>query len=163
MLSLIFPKNLNNEYRGYKLAIWLLVLLLLFKTSISVNALDWNPYMTSSEVFQRADRIPLDTFSENAGDTAVLLIAVWGVTHLVLNVLGFIAVVRYRAMIPLIYLLMAIDHIGRRLAVDAFPIVRVSEGTDGSVDIPVTFILIALVLIGLGMSLTTPRRLEGDA
>ncbi|MBL8781264.1 MAG: hypothetical protein JNL06_10035 [Alphaproteobacteria bacterium] len=160
MLSRIFPKQIDNDFRGYKLAIWLLALLLLFKTSISVNAVGWNPLMTSGEVLQRADRIPLDTFGANAADTAVLLFAVWGVTHLVLNLLGFIALVRYRTMIPLIYLLMAIDHIGRKAATDAFPILRVSDGT---VSVPVNLILIALLLIGFGMSLTTPERREGAA
>jgi hypothetical protein len=160
MLSRLFPKQIDNNYQGYKLAIWLLVLLLLFKTSISVNAVNWNPLMTSGEVLQRADGIPLDTFSANAADAAVLLFAVWGVTHLVLNLLGFIALVRYRTMIPLIYLLMAIDHIGRKAAAEAFPIVRVNDGTVG---VPVNLILIALLLIGFGMSLTTPRKLEGAA
>ena len=158
MLSRLFPKQIDNNYQGYKLAIWLLVLLMLFKTSISVNAVNWNPLMNNREVLQRADRIPLDTFSTNAADTAVLLFAVWGVTHLVLNVLGFIAVVRYRTMIPLIYLLMAIDHIGRKALADTYPIVRADDGT---VNVPVNLILIALLLIGFGMSLTTPRRLEG--
>lgn len=157
MLSGLFPRQLDNNYRGYKLAIWLLVLLLLFKTSISVNAVGWNPLMTSGEVLQRADRIPLDTYGANAADAAILLFAVWGVTHLVLNVLGFIALVRYRSMIPLIYLLIAIDHIGRMAAVNAFPIVRAEAGT---VSVPVNLILVALLLIGLGMSLTTPRRHE---
>jgi hypothetical protein len=151
---------MDNTYQGYKLAIWLLVLLLLFKTSISVNAVGWNPLMTSHDVLQRADRIPLDTFSTNAADSAVLLFAVWGVTHLVLNLLGFIALVRYRAMIPLIYLLMAIDHIGRKAAADIFPIIRANDGT---VSVPVNLILIALLLIGFGMSLTTPERREGVA
>lgn len=160
MLSRLFPKQIDNNYQGYKLAIWLLVLLMLFKTSISVNAVNWNPLMNNREVLQRADRIPLDTFSTNAADTAVLLFAVWGVTHLVLNVLGFIAVVRYRTMIPLIYLLMAIDHIGRKALADTYPIVRADDGT---VNVPVNLILIALLLIGFGMSLTTPRRLEGTA
>jgi hypothetical protein len=137
-----------------------LVLLLLFKTSISVNAVGWNPLMTSRDVLQRADRIPLDTYGANAADAAVLLFAVWGVTHLVLNLVGFIALVRYRTMIPLIYLLMAIDHIGRKAAVDAFPIVRVSDGT---VSVPVNLIIITLLLIGLGMSLTIPEKREGAA
>lgn len=160
MLSRIFPKQFDNDYRGYKLAIWLLVLLLLFKTSISVNAVGWNPLMTSHDVLQRADRIPLDTFSTNAADAAVLLFAVWGVTHLVLNLLGFIALVRYRTMIPLIYLLIAIDHIGRKAAVDAFPIIRADAGT---VSVPVNLILIALLLIGFGMSLTTLEKRDGAA
>lgn len=162
MFRRLFPKQIDNNYRGYRFAIWLLVLLLLFKTSISVNAVGWNPLMTSGAVLQAADRIPLDTFGTNAADTAILLFAVWGVTHLVLNVLGFVAVVRYRAMIPLIYLLMVIDHIGRKGASDTFPIVRTPLiGTD--VDVPVNLIIIALLLIGFGMSLMVPRRREGTA
>lgn len=160
MLGRVFPKQIDNGYQGYKLAIWLLLLLLLFKTSISVNAVGWNPLMSSGEVLQRADRIPLDTYGANAADAAVLLFAVWGVTHLVLNLLGFIALVRYRTMIPLIYLLMAIDHIGRKAASDAFPIVRVN---DGSVSVPVNLIVIALLLIGFGMSLATPKKREDTA
>lgn len=160
MLGRIFPKHLDNDYRGYKFAIGLLVLLLLFKTSISVNAVGWNPLMTSGEVLQRADRIPLDTFSTNAANTAVSMFAVWGVTHLVLNLAGFIALVRYRTMIPLIYLLMAADHIGRLVVANTFPLVRVS---DGSVIVPVNLILITLLLIGFGMSVTMPEKRKGDA
>jgi hypothetical protein len=160
VFSRIFPKKFDNDYRGYKLAIWLLVLLLLFKTAISVNAIGWNPLMTSGEVLQRADGFPLDTFSTNAADAAVLLFAAWGVTHLVFNVLGFIALIRYRTMIPLLYLLMAIDHIGRRILTDTFPLTRVE---DGSIVVPVNLILVALLLIGFGMSVTTPEKLEDSA
>ncbi|NOT41389.1 MAG: hypothetical protein HOP13_12935 [Alphaproteobacteria bacterium] len=159
MFGRIFPKRLDNEYRGYKLGIWLLLLLLLFKTSISVNALGWNPMMSNHEVLQRADRIPLDTFGADAAKAAVLLFAVWGVTHLVLNVLGFIAAIRYRAMIPLLYLLLLADHIGRKAIVDMNPIAR----TPAAFEIPVNLIVIALLLIGLGLSLATPRGREDGA
>lgn len=159
MFGRLFPKRLDNDYRGYKLAIWLLVLLLLFKTSISVNALDWNPMMSNHQVLQQADRIPLDTFDANAAKTAVLLFAVWGVTHLVLNVLGFIAAIRYRAMIPLVYMLLASDHLGRKAVVDAYHISR----SPAAFEVPVNLIVIALLLIGLGLSLATPRGHREDA
>jgi len=162
MLSRLFPNHFDNNYRGYKLAIWFFVPLLLFKTAMSVNAVGWNPLITNREVLQLADRIPLDTFSTNAADAAVLLFALWGVTHLMLNVFGFIAVVRYRTMIPLLYLLMAIDHIGRRALVDVYPIIKTLR-TEETFVVPVSLILIALLLIGFGMSLTTPRRLENAA
>ncbi len=162
MFNRLFPKQIDNNYRGYKLAIWLLVPLLLFKTVMSVNAVGWNPLITNREVLQLADRIPLDTFSTNAAAAAVLLFALWGVTHLMLNVLGFIAVVRYRTMIPLLYLLMAIDHIGRRSLVDIYPVIKTLR-TEETFVVPVNLTLIALLLIGFGMSLTTPRRLEGAA
>ena len=69
--ALFPPRQIDNDYLGFKLAIWLLVPPLLFKSAISVNALGWNPLMTNREVLQRADRIPLDAFSTNAADTVV--------------------------------------------------------------------------------------------
>ncbi|MBI1212386.1 MAG: hypothetical protein GC190_13055 [Alphaproteobacteria bacterium] len=156
MLGRIFPRQIDNSYQGYWTAVWLLVLLLLFKSAISFNAVGWNPMMTGGEVLQRADRIPLDTFSTNAANAAILLFATWGVTHFALNLLGFIAVARYRAMIPIVYLLLLFDHIGRKAMADTYPIIR----TETTLNVPVNIILITLLFIGFGLSISTPRRRE---
>ena len=158
MLSRIFPRQIGNDYRGYQLAIWLLVLFLLAKTFASVNGIDLNPLWTNREVLQGIEGVPLDTFSTSAANAALVLFAWWHFTALVLTVLGFIAVVRYRAMIPLIYLLMAISHIGQQVLVDTSPIVGMLGA--GALQ---PLIGIAVLLIGFGMSLTTPRKLEGAA
>ena len=157
MLSRIFPKQID-DYRGYQLAIWLLALFLVVKTFASVNAIGLNPLWTNREVLQGVERVPLDTFSTNAASAAIVLFAWWGVTALMFTVLGLIAVVRYRAMVPLIYLLTAINHIGQQVLADASPLVRTLGAGESR-----PLIVIAVLLIGFGMSVTTPRRLEGAA
>jgi len=61
MLSRIFPKQIDTDYRGLKFAIWVLVLFLLIKTFASVNAIGLNPLWTNREVLQSVERVPLDT------------------------------------------------------------------------------------------------------
>jgi hypothetical protein len=87
-----------------------------------------------------------------------LLFAWWGFTALILTVLGLIAVVRYRAMIPLIYLLTVLNHIGQQMLTDTSPVTGML-GAHASRPL----IAIAVLLIGFGMSLTTPRRLDAAA
>lgn len=87
MLSRIFPKLIDNGYRGYQLAIWLLVLFLLARTFASVNQIGLNPLWTNPEVLQGVEGVPLDTFSPKAANAAIVLFAWWGATNLMLNVL----------------------------------------------------------------------------
>ncbi|MBL8781265.1 MAG: hypothetical protein JNL06_10040 [Alphaproteobacteria bacterium] len=155
MLSRIFPRQID-EYRGYQLAVWLLALFLLVKTFASVNAIGLNPLWSNRDVLRGVEKVPLDTFSTEGASAAMVLFAWWGVTALVFTVLGFIAVVRYRAMVPLVYLLMAINHIGQQVLADTSPLVRMLGAGE-----PRPLIVIAVLLIGFGMSLTTPRGLEG--
>jgi hypothetical protein len=157
MLSRLFPKQFDNVYRGYQVAIWLLVLFLLVRTFASVTQIGLNPLWTNSEVLQGVERVPLDTLDPKAADAAIVLFGWWGATNLMLNVLGFIAVGRYRAMIPLVYLLIVGSHIGQIALADAAPIVGML-GAGASRPI----VGVGVLLIGLGMSLTTPRK-HGNA
>ncbi len=157
MLSRTFPKQID-DYRGYRLAIWLLALFLLVKTFASVNAIGLNPLWGNREVLQGVEQVPLDSYSTNAANVAIVMFAWWGVTALMFTVLGLVAVVRYPAMVPLVYLLMAINHIGQQVLADTSPLIRTLGAGESR-----PLIVIAVLLIGFGMSVTTPRRLEGDA
>lgn len=158
MLSRIFPKQIDNDYRGYQLAVWLLVLLLLLKSFALVSASGLNPFWAGRDFLQGVEKVPLDKFAANAADTATLLFAWWGFTALILTLLGLIAVLRYRAMIPLIYLLMVLNHIGQQMLTNTSPVTGML-GAHASRPL----IAIAVLLIGFGMSLTTPRRLDAAA
>lgn len=152
MLSRVFPKQIDNDYHGYNLAIWLLLLFLLVRTFASVTQIGLNPLWSNFEVLQGVEGVPLNTFDATAANAAIVLFGWWGATNLMLNVLGFIAVVRYRAMIPLVYLLIAGGHIGQVALADTAPIMRMLGA-----GAPRPIIGIAVLLIGFGMSLTTPR------
>jgi hypothetical protein len=153
MLGRIFPKQLDNAYRGYKLAIWLLALIVLAKLGMSYGAL-----FDTRDMIQTADSIPLDSFGTAGADAVVATTKLLGLNHLLLNVLGLVVLIRWRAMIPFVYLLMTIEQVSRKAVVLANPIART-----GAPYLPVdpNLVLIAVLLIGLALSLATPRTKNG--
>lgn len=153
MLSRIFPKQIDNNYRGYQIALWLLVLFLLVRTFASITQMGLNPLWTNAEVLQGVERVPLDTFDAKAVNAAVVLFGWWGATNLMLNFLGFGAVIRYRAMIPLVYLLILGSHFGQVALAETAPI----TGMLGA-GAPRPLVGIAVLLVGFALSLTTPRK-----
>ena len=66
MLNRLLPRQVDNTYRGYKLALWLFALVVLVKVAMSVNSI-FNGHTVASS----ADGIPLDTFTP-AGAQAVV-------------------------------------------------------------------------------------------
>jgi hypothetical protein len=156
MLSRIFPKQLDNDYRGNWIAVWLFVPLLLMKLAIAVNISGLNPWISNRYVLEVADGVPLDTFGAEAASTLVFFAASWGLAMLVLNLLGIAALIRYRAMIPLMFLLLLIEHIGRKALLLVNPIVR-AAATAGTEGIPagvlINWGIMAALVVGLVLSL----------
>ncbi|MBI1213679.1 MAG: hypothetical protein GC190_19645 [Alphaproteobacteria bacterium] len=155
MLARLFPERIDNTYRGYQAAIWILVLFLLGKTLASVNAIGANPYWSSRDVLQGVEGFPLDNFGATGAKAALLLYGWWGFSHLMLTVLAVIALVRYRSMIPLIFLLAAIEKIGMQFLAETAQL----NGAGGA-GAAMPLVVIALLLIGFALSISTPRQLE---
>lgn len=115
MLSQLFPRQFDNNYRGSWLAIWLLAPVLLLKTLMGINVSGLNPWISSRFVMVKADGIPLDTFSREAQEISVFLFASWGLGLLLLCLFAATALFRYRAMLPLAILLLTFEQIGRKI------------------------------------------------
>ncbi len=153
MLSQILPRQIDNSYRGYKPALWILGLLLLLRTIISINSI-FNGYSVAST----ADGIPLDSFTPAGAQTVVSLFALSAYSRLVMTLFGVLALVRYRSMVPLIFLVLLLDHLGRMVVLRALPITQIG-------DPPASFItlsLLALVIVGLAMSVRLRPRSTAD-
>jgi hypothetical protein len=146
MLNRIFPKRLDNRYRGHWLALWLFVLVVLLRFSQGVDSIAF-----THKVATTADAIPLDSYGAAAAATVVALFALLGLYLSILPVLGIIVLVRYRAMIPLVYLLMLAVMIASRIVVLLHP-----TETTGSVSIgsAVNLGILAALAVGFVLSLT---------
>lgn len=158
MLSRIFPEQFDNTYRGCWLAIWLFVPIVLVKAVMGVNVAGLNPLISNREVLTTADRIPLDTFSAEAASLVVFLFASWALGLLLLSLLGIVVLLRYRAMIPLMFLLLSIEQIGRRILLLVNPIVWTVETEGISAGALINWALTAALVIGFALSLSTPQR-----
>ena len=153
MLNRIFPKQFDNNYQGNKLAIWLLVPIVLMKLVMGAGAAGLNPWVSNRFIATNADGFPLDTFGVEAASVVMFLFASWGLALLVLNLLGIVVLIRYRAMIPLMYVLLSIEQFGRKGISLVSPIVKAVETGGISFGFLINSGLMAALVIGLVMSL----------
>lgn len=148
MFDYVLPRSIDNTYRGHKLALWLLGLLALLRFVIGVNSI-FNGYA----VMTTADGIPLNTFPAAATQTLVALWALLGLSHVVIGLLCVLVLIRYRGMVPFMFALLLLQHLGGRLIVHFIPLVRT-----GAPPAPiVNLTLLTLMIVGLGLSLWKRR------
>jgi hypothetical protein len=148
MLGLLFPRVIDNRLRGQWLGYWLLAPVLLLKFAIAMASI-----LTPRQA-NKADAIDLSTYSEAALRDAATSTALLGLLHLCIALFCLLAMIRYSAMVPLIYLWLAVEFLGRRVVLDLYPIERTPGPSSGSV---INFALIAMLVVGLALSVW-PRR-----
>jgi hypothetical protein len=146
MLSRLFPKQIDNNYRGHVLAIWLFIPIALMNITIAVCAI-----VLPDGGAQSPDGVPLNTFSAGAAQTVIGVVALIGLAKLLLGLLFILALLRYRAMIPLMYLLLVTDYIGHKWLGLVKPIMHVAGTSTGTI---VLVSLFAASVIGLILSLS---------
>lgn len=143
MFSQLLPRHIDNTYRGYAAGLWILGVLLLLRAIISVNSI-LNGYNIAA-----GDGIPLESFTPAAVQTVVSLFALSAFSRLVTTLFGVLILFRYRAMVPLLFVVLLLEHVGRAAVLRALPIPG-AAGPPGSI---ITVALLALTAIGLALSM----------
>lgn len=146
MLDKLFPKQLNNDYKGHAIAKWVFVLLTIITIGRSLVHM-----FAADGGAQSIATIPLDTFSTSGADTVILIFALWGLSQLLIGFIYLIVLWRYQAFIPLMYLLIIIEYIMRIVLGILKPIETTGTAPGGILN----FILIPLALVLLFLSLRT--------
>lgn len=155
MLSLLLPRQFDNTFRGWRLGLWLFVPVLIVRLGIGFNSA-----FNARETAMNADGIPLDRLGEAGANEAVSLFALLGLSHFLLALLGVLALVRYRAMIPLMYLLFLVGQFGTKVLNAYHPTISGGAKTVGGgipVAMVVVYSLLAMTIMGFVLSLI-PRR-----
>lgn len=153
MLNRLLPKQIDNNYRGSWLALWIFVPVVLMKLLMGFNVAGFNPWLNNQDILKNVDSVPLDSYGADAAAMVVFSFASWGLGLFILSLLGVLVLARYRAMIPLMFVLLTMEQIGRKGLSMLYPIVR-NVGTEGmSQGAIVNWVFSAAVLIGLVLSL----------
>jgi hypothetical protein len=108
MWERLFPKTVDNRYRGHPLALWVFVpitLVTLGRSLVHVFRADGGA--------QSIATIPLDSYSEAAATTVVVIFALWGLQQLLVGFVYVAVLLRYRALLPFMYLLLLLEYAGR--------------------------------------------------
>ena len=146
MLDQLFPKKITNSYRGNPIAKWVFVLLTIVTIARSLVHM-----FAPDGGAQSIATIPLDSFTSNGADAVILIFAYWGLSQLIIGMIYVVVLWRYKALIPLMYLLMVIEY-GMRIILGTLkPMVTIgtAPGAIGN------FIIIPLAIIMLILSLRT--------
>ena len=156
MLTRLFPERIDNGYRGHVFAIWLLVPVVLLKTMQGANVAGLLGAGTSRYILETVDQVPVGTFPPAAASHLTFLFAAWGLGIFVLGLLGTVVVLRYRAMIPLMYVLLLIEQLGRKVLSTIHldrPFVSVPVSSASLIN----WGFLLAIAIGFAMSLRRPR------
>lgn len=146
MLERIFPKQFDNTYRGYRLAIWIFVPLVLMRAIQGANSI-----ISTRLVMTNADGISLDGMNAGGAEVALALFALLGLYVLILPLQSAVVLLRYRAMIPFMYLMMLMVQIGGRFVGLLYPIARPGGHPVGYY---INLAILGLTVVGFVLSLT---------
>jgi len=147
LLRRLFPRQIDNNFRGRRLGLWLFGVFVFVKLLQGAESVI-DSYATATN----ADGIPLQDYGAAAAQTMVSMFALLGLNLLILPLMGLLALVLYRAMIPLIYFMMLLLYLAGRAVQLAHPIAR--AGGVQPIGFYVNLILLAILLMGFALSLT---------
>ncbi len=144
MLEYLLPKTIDNNYRGMTIAKWVFVAM----TVLTIGRSLAHIFLPDGGA-QSIATIPLDSFSAEASNVIVHIFAQWGLSQLLFGLLFLLVLLRYQALIPLMWLFILVEWSGRLLVGLANPIetVGTAPGAIGNRIIPI----IALIMLLLSL------------
>jgi hypothetical protein len=139
----LFPRRLDNTYRGRKIGLWVFALVVAFRAAQVEGIL-----VNGASILRDGHGIALDAFTPADVKTLAAIYALSGLGRIVLLLLSVLVLLRYRSAIPLMFALLVLDlALGQVVLLHSVPIVRVP--TASIVDL----VLLAVAIIGLALSL----------
>jgi hypothetical protein len=140
----IFPKQINNTYTGHPIALYtfyIIIFITIVRSLIHILAPDGGA--------QSIATIPLDTYSVESANTVIFMFGLWGISQLLLGIVFLIITIRYKALIPLMYLFVFTEY-SLRLILGFFKPITITGVAPGGIGNYV-FIILSILLFILSM------------
>lgn len=151
-LSNLFPRQITNEFSGLRIALWgfyLFTAITLWRSQHHIFSADGGA--------QSIATIPLDKYPDSAASTIIGIFALWGLSQLIVGLIYLIAAIRYRSLIPMLYLLSLFEYLMRATYIPAYKSIETAGTAPGAVgNLP----LIIFSFIMLVLSLWTRKKIE---
>ncbi|MGI9532993.1 hypothetical protein [Lutimonas sp.] len=145
----VLPKEINNNYRGRKIALYffyLFTIITIVRSLIHMFAPDGGA--------QSIATIPLDTFSIEGASVVILIFSLWGLSQLIMGIFYAIVSWRYKSLIPLMYLFIFVEYVLRLVLGILKPIETI--GTAPGAIINYIFPPLAIILFLLSINFRKP-------
>lgn len=144
MLNRLLPYKADNHYQGHKSSLWVFGVLLSLLAAMSLNSIFNGHYVAVN-----ADGLPLGSYTPGGAQAVVSFYATWGVTQLLLVIVGILILIRYRTLVPAFFLLFLLEQFFLRMVPYFRPVAK-PHGTPASTFV---IILFSLLIVGLALSL----------
>jgi hypothetical protein len=142
--KLVLPKTIYNTYSGNIIPMAFFCFVIVFtivRSLIHVLSPDGGSMSIAT--------IPLNTYSSAAANTVIYLFGVWGLSQLIMGVFYLIVGLKYRSLIPLMYVFITVEY-GMRIVIGHMkPIITggIAPGAVGN------YILVPLAIIMFFLSI----------
>lgn len=145
----VLPKTINNHYQGNQIAKYTFYLIIAFTLVRSLIHI-----FSSDGGAQSIATIPLDTYGEDSARAVIFVFALWGLSQLLMGILYLVVALRYRSLIPLTYILIVFEYIGRMLIGFLKPLV-LSGTAPGGIG---NYVLVPFALLMFFLSISTRNK-----
>jgi hypothetical protein len=106
--KLILPKIIDNTYSGNNIPRVFFYVVIIFTIGRSLIHM-FSPDGGAMSIAT----IPLDTYEQAAANTVIFLFGVWGLSQLIMGAFYLIVGLKYRALIPLMYVFFTVEYVMR--------------------------------------------------
>jgi len=120
MLEKILPRSLDNNYRGYRFALWIFGLVLAVRALQSIMIIFNGPATVTG-----ADGIPLDAYAADAAQNVLALFAHSSLWRLFFSMMGAVVLIRYRSAVPLMFVILVLLFLAGQILTIYIPVVCV--------------------------------------
>jgi hypothetical protein len=151
MPSLLLPREVNNRYEGNQIA--LLAFIPLVGVTIARSLIH---ILRADGGAQSIATIPLDSYAPAASGAVITIFALWGLSQLLLGLLYMIVLLRYRALVPLMYLTMLIEYLGR-IGIGLWKPLETLQTPPGA-RLNIAMVAISMLMLTLSLRQNSPLR-----
>lgn len=145
----VLPKVINNEFKGLAAAKYvfaLITIVTIARSLIHMFAADGGA--------QSIVTIPLDTFTQAGAAVVVMTFSLWGLAQLLMGVVYGVVFIKYKSLIPFMYILLIVEY-ALRIVISVIKPIETTGTAPGAVG---NFILIPLCVIMLVLSMIKSKK-----
>ncbi len=137
-MNTLFPAVANNEYRGSRIALAVFAVLTgvaIVRSLIHILAPDGGAGSIAT--------FPLDQYSAEAAAALIHVFALWGLSQLLVALVSLLVLLRYRSLVPFMYLLTLCEYSVRLMLGFVKPVTLAGTAPGGVAN----FVLVPLLVI----------------
>jgi len=146
MRNRLLPSSFDNNFDGHPASLWLFGLI----TTVTLGRSLTHIFLPDGGA-QSIATVPLSQYSSGAESSVISVFALWGLSQLLIAIVMLIAALRYRSMVPLLYLFLVVEY-SARICIGIFKPLETLQTPPGAIG---NLVLFGAAMLGMFLSLRT--------